>query len=158
MYRIGEFARIGGVSTKTLRFYDEIGLLSPRATDPRTRYRYYASEQLTDLAEITTAKDLGLSLTEVLGLRRQASARPTLEHARERLVRALARAQNSLAHLDAVLGGRTDAMPVVVKKRAATCVASLGQMVAGYSEVALAECELLGRVPERMRGSVRGVL
>jgi DNA-binding transcriptional MerR regulator len=42
-YRIGEFAELGGVSAKTLRFYDEIDLLRPAFVDPRTRYRLYLS-------------------------------------------------------------------------------------------------------------------
>lgn len=158
MYRIGEFAQIGGVTTKTLRFYDEIGLLTPRSTDPKTRYRYYASEQLSELAEITTAKDLGLSLAEVLMVRRRGATRPTLELARTRLVRALARAHSALERLDATLAGQRDPLPVVVKRRPAACIASLGAMTVGYSEVALAESELLGRVPERLRGRMRGVL
>lgn len=151
MYRIGEFARIAGVSTKTLRFYDEIGLLKPHWTDPVTRYRYYASEQLIALADIVSRKHLGLSLDEI---RRRA----TPERARERLVRALARAQHSLDRLDATLKGGTMGIPIVVKSGAATRVASLGDVVTGYDDVVQAERELLGRVPERLRGTTRGVL
>jgi hypothetical protein len=39
MFSIGEFARLGGVSVRTLRHYDEIGLLRPAAVDPDTGYR-----------------------------------------------------------------------------------------------------------------------
>src|SRR5262245_7045282 len=45
-YRIGEFASLSGISVKTLRFYDEIGLLRPAGVDVRTRYRRYAPSQL----------------------------------------------------------------------------------------------------------------
>ena len=41
MYSIGEFSKIGSVSTKTLRYYDEIGLLRPAYVDEENRYRYY---------------------------------------------------------------------------------------------------------------------
>ena len=34
MFSIGEFARLGGVSARTLRHYDEIGLLRPATVDP----------------------------------------------------------------------------------------------------------------------------
>jgi DNA-binding transcriptional MerR regulator len=51
-YRIGEFADLSGVPAKTLRFYDEIGLLRPAAVDPRTRYRLYLPQQLEELASI----------------------------------------------------------------------------------------------------------
>jgi DNA-binding transcriptional MerR regulator len=158
VYRIGEFARIGSVSRKTLRFYDEIGLLKPSMTDPLTRYRYYAPRQLRVLAEITTLKDMGLSLSEIALLGRRASRRVTLERARARLAHAVSRAQASLDRLDAALAGTSDLLPVVVKQRPTICVASLGAITVGYDDVVLAERELLLRVPERVRGRVRGVL
>lgn len=158
MYRVGEFAHIGGVSAKTLRFYDEIGLLKPEQTDPLTRYRYYTAEQLIDLARIRASKELGLSLDDIQAMGRRVTRRATLELAKTRLLRALARAHDSLDRIDAALAGKDNDTPVVVKRRTATRVASLGDVVIGYDDVVEAERELLGRVPERMRGSTRGVL
>jgi DNA-binding transcriptional MerR regulator len=43
MFSIGEFARLGAVSIRTLRLYDEIGLLPPAEVDPDTGYRSTAS-------------------------------------------------------------------------------------------------------------------
>ena len=51
-YRIGEFSNLSGVSTKTLRFYHEIGLLRPASVDSRTGYRHYRPEQLEEVASI----------------------------------------------------------------------------------------------------------
>jgi len=65
MFSIGEFARLGGVSIRTLRHYDEIGLLRPVAVDPDTGYRGYAAAQLGQLNRIMALKELGLSLTQV---------------------------------------------------------------------------------------------
>src|SRR5579859_3757943 len=64
-YRIGEFAELGGVSPKTLRFYDEIGLLRPASVDPRTGYRHYLPQQLEQLASILAFKNLGVSLAKL---------------------------------------------------------------------------------------------
>jgi DNA-binding transcriptional MerR regulator len=64
MFSIGEFARLGGVSVRTLRHYDEIGLLRPATVDPDTGYRGYAAGQLGLLNRIVALKDLGLSLTQ----------------------------------------------------------------------------------------------
>src|SRR5438034_10520147 len=64
-YQIGEFAELGGVSAKTLRFYDEIGVLRPASVDPRTGYRRYLPKQLEDLASIIALKNLGVSLAQV---------------------------------------------------------------------------------------------
>jgi len=46
MLSIGEFSNICKVSTKTLRYYAEIGLLEPSEVNPENGYRYYAIEQL----------------------------------------------------------------------------------------------------------------
>ena len=64
-YRIGEFAALSGVSVKTLRFYDQIGLLQPATVDPRTRYRQYMPQQLQELACIRAPQDLGASLQDI---------------------------------------------------------------------------------------------
>src|SRR5580658_83750 len=47
MYSIGEFSRLGGVSIRTLRYYEEIGLLHPAEVDTATGYRRYAARQLS---------------------------------------------------------------------------------------------------------------
>ena len=52
MFSIGEFARLGGVSVRTLRHYDEIGLLPPATVDPDTGYRGYSARQLAQLNRI----------------------------------------------------------------------------------------------------------
>ena len=44
---IGAFSRITRLSTKALRLYDEMRLLTPARVDPATRYRYYHLEQTT---------------------------------------------------------------------------------------------------------------
>ena len=64
MFSIGEFARLGGVSVRTLRHYDEIGLLRPATVDPDTGYRGYSAAQLRQLNRIMALKELGLSLTQ----------------------------------------------------------------------------------------------
>ena len=65
MFSIGEFARLGTVSVRTLRHYDEIGLLQPAKVDPETGYRSYAASQMGQLNRIIALKDLGFSLTQV---------------------------------------------------------------------------------------------
>lgn len=65
MIRIGDFSRLSQVSVKTLRFYDEKGLLHPILVDPLTGYRYYDFHQLPRLFRILALKDLGFSLEEI---------------------------------------------------------------------------------------------
>ena len=65
MVSIGEFARLGAVSIRTLRHYDEIGLLAPADVDPVTGYRSYSAKQLRQLNRIVALKDLGLTLGQI---------------------------------------------------------------------------------------------
>jgi DNA-binding transcriptional MerR regulator len=64
MLSIGEFARLGDVSIRTLRHYDDIGLLKPAQVDPVTGYRGYSPDQLGKLNRVIALKELGLSLTQ----------------------------------------------------------------------------------------------
>jgi DNA-binding transcriptional MerR regulator len=65
MLKIGDFSALAKVSIKTLRFYDEAGLLQPEWVDPESGYRYYAARQIARLHRILALKDLGFSLEEV---------------------------------------------------------------------------------------------
>lgn len=61
---IGEAARRLGVTTKTVRYYEQIGLLPhPSRTD--SGYRRYGEDELVRLRFIGKAKSLGLSLEEI---------------------------------------------------------------------------------------------
>jgi DNA-binding transcriptional MerR regulator len=68
MFKIGEFSRLSGTPAKTLRYYDEIGLLKPAKIDRFTGYRYYTADQLSRLHRILALKDLGLSLEQIARL------------------------------------------------------------------------------------------
>lgn len=65
MFRIGQLASIYKISGKTLRYYDELGLLRPKYVDETTGYRYYTPEQIPVLNEIFLLKEMGLSLREI---------------------------------------------------------------------------------------------
>lgn len=65
MFKIGDFSKLSRVSVKTLRYYDEIGLLKPDQVDRWTSYRYYSAAQLAHLNRILALKDLGLSLDQI---------------------------------------------------------------------------------------------
>lgn len=63
-YTVKQLAKLSGVSTRTLRFYDEIGLLKP-AYYGDNQYRYYEKEQLLMLQQILFFRELGFPLTEI---------------------------------------------------------------------------------------------
>lgn len=65
MYKIGEFSRLGQVSPRMLRHYDQLGLLRPSQIDRFTSYRYYTVDQLARLHRIMALKDLGIPLEQI---------------------------------------------------------------------------------------------
>ena len=65
MLRVGDFSKLAHVTVKTLRHYDDLGLLRPVWTDRYTGYRYYALDQLPRLNRILALKDMGFSLAQV---------------------------------------------------------------------------------------------
>ena len=65
MWKIGEFARICHVTRRTLRFYDEEGLLCPDIVDQKTGYRYYSPDKIELLRRIQAYKDAGFTLDEI---------------------------------------------------------------------------------------------
>lgn len=65
MYSIGLFSKMNRITTKTLRHYDEIGLLKPAHVDDFTGYRYYSSDQLVRLNQIIALKQMGIGLSDI---------------------------------------------------------------------------------------------
>ncbi|MFJ3389903.1 MULTISPECIES: MerR family transcriptional regulator [unclassified Lysinibacillus] len=65
MLSIGEFSKICGVSTKTLRYYAEIGLINPDEINAESGYRYYSIEQLKRMLYINRLKSYHFSLEEI---------------------------------------------------------------------------------------------
>lgn len=65
MLSIGEFSKICAVSTKTLRYYAEIGLIYPDEINPENGYRYYSIEQLETMLFINRLKSYNFSLEEI---------------------------------------------------------------------------------------------
>jgi DNA-binding transcriptional MerR regulator/effector-binding domain-containing protein len=141
MFSIGEFARLGGVSARTLRHYDEIGLLRPATVDPDSGYRGYAAPQLGQLNRIMALKELGLSLTQVrvllagvtldelrgmLALRR-AQLEQELEQHRNELLRVEARLR-SIAREDDM-----SAHDIVAKKIPAVGVVAIAGRSPGWA-------------------------
>lgn len=62
--RIGELAQKAGVTPRTIRYYDNLGLLSPSEREGKG-FRYYTETELAKLQKIDCLKSLGLTLEEI---------------------------------------------------------------------------------------------
>jgi DNA-binding transcriptional MerR regulator len=67
MYTIKEMADLAGLTTRTLRYYDQVGLLKP-ARIGENGYRYYDRENLLTLQQILFFKELDVPLKEIRSL------------------------------------------------------------------------------------------
>ncbi|QBD82063.1 MerR family transcriptional regulator [Ktedonosporobacter rubrisoli] len=141
MFKISDFSRLSQVSMRTLRYYDEIGLLKPVQVDYLTGYRYYSVDQLPRLNRILALKDLGFELaqiiqlldeelpsTEMRGMLRlkQAELQQRVQAEQERLARVEAR----LTQIE--LDGRTPRHEIILKKVKPQIVASSRKIVANF--------------------------
>lgn len=143
MLKIGDFSALSQVSIKTLRYYDERGLLSPAHIDPSTGYRYYAAAQISQFHRILALKDLGFSLDQIakcleervtaeqmrgMLVLREAEQQARVEEERDRLSRLRSRIR---------LIEQETHMPqeVILKEIPSQCVASLRETIANYPSI-----------------------
>jgi DNA-binding transcriptional MerR regulator len=151
------------VSVRTLRYYDELGLLRPLWIDPETGYRWYAPDQLARLHRILALRDLGVALADIgrllddavsaeelrgILLLRRAESSERMEAEAERLARVEARLEQlkekDMADYD-----------VVVKGVEAVWAAVLSEPVAGVTEIEATQGRLWPRIQAAM--DARGI-
>lgn len=78
-YRIGEVARLVGVTARTIRYYEEVGLLGGDAERPKGGHRLYSEADVARLREVIRLRDLlGLSLEELVKVTEAQQARDCL--------------------------------------------------------------------------------
>lgn len=65
LLKIGEVATSSGLSVKTIRYYEELGLLAPNVIRSDTKYRLFDPKVMERLSFIKRAQSLGLALTEI---------------------------------------------------------------------------------------------
>jgi MerR family transcriptional regulator, repressor of the yfmOP operon len=77
--RIGEVAERVGVTPRTIRYYEELGLLGSASTREKGAHRTYAETDVADLQELIRLRDLlGLTLEELVELAEAEEARAAL--------------------------------------------------------------------------------
>jgi MerR family transcriptional regulator, thiopeptide resistance regulator len=118
-YRIGEFARLAGVTPRALHHYDRLGLLKPRRT--AAGYRAYIEHDLERLAQIVALKFIGIPLKKIgrLATTRPAdlagalrAQRKTLEEKRRLLDQAI----GAIREAEAALHGDRQAAPALYQR------------------------------------------
>ena len=106
-WSIASVARMAGVSSRTLRHYEQVGLLAPAFT-ASNGYRHYEEPQLRRLQRILLLRELGLSLPQIGEiLERPTAAEASLAHhlewlsgERERIDRQIAAVRSTITALE----------------------------------------------------------
>ena len=106
-WSIQDIARLAGTTSRTLRHYDDVGLVKPSRIGSNG-YRYYDAEALVKLQRVLLLRELGLGIPaigEVLAGQRDdtVALRTHLEwlaHERERLARQIASVERTLTELE----------------------------------------------------------
>jgi DNA-binding transcriptional MerR regulator len=152
MLKIGEFSQLGQVTVRTLRHYDELGLLKPAHIDPDSEYRYYTLEQLPTLHRIVAWKEMGLPLGKIGALLAEPvpveQMRHLLEERQTAITRQIAEEQQRLAHIAARLQmieeeGGVSPYEVARKAVPAQMVATIRQTVPHISQMKDYRCHEL---------------
>jgi DNA-binding transcriptional MerR regulator len=125
MLRIGELARLAGVTPRLLRHYEAIGVLAPAVTNSRTGYRYYDRAQVITLQQILAYRDAGVPLAIIAELSQMPEM--LLQRQREALETRRAELDRQSASLNAMTS-----RPFRVKRTAPFWAASIRRSVTTY--------------------------
>ena len=101
--KIGEFSRLMQVTVKTLRHYEQKGLLIPEEVDQWTGYRYYGIVQMQKLNSIRQLQRFGFSLEEIKDLFEDESHVPSIELLTEKIEETEKQLQQLLARRSQLL-------------------------------------------------------
>lgn len=144
MFKIGDFSKLSQVSSKALRYYDDIDLLKPVHVDRFTGYRYYTVDQLPRLNRIVALKELGFALDQIaqllednisveqlqgMLLLKQAEIERHIEAEQQRLRRVQARLQQITYENTAPV------YDVITKQVEEIAIASIRECIPDYSHV-----------------------
>ena len=134
LYKIGMFAAMNHVTVKTLRFYEEQGLLMPAFIHPETGYRYYTLSQMAVIHQITALKMAGFTLEEIGQINAGADEEAVLLKKKAELIARIAELTRQIAVVDGYLSKKKIGLtaPVLIKTIPETVVASMKARIESY--------------------------
>lgn len=153
-YKIGEFAKLSGVTIKTLRHYESMGLLIPEQVDPHSGYRNYHIGQLQRMETIHKLKAAGLSLEEIGDLFEsdtQIPAQDLLESKRSQTIDQLKELEKRKTLLEAMIDSRNRYQTmekITLQSLPKVTVASHTASIESHEKIGELCCNVIG--PEMM--------
>ena len=137
LYKIGMFAQMNHITIKTLRFYEEQGLLLPAYVDGENGYRYYTMNQMADIQRITALKQAGFTLDDIKLINQGADTAYLLSTKKAALLKKIAELTSQIAVIDGYLCGPAGTLdaPVLIRTIPAVTVASMKKRIDSYDEL-----------------------
>lgn len=137
LYKIGMFAAMNHVTVKTLRFYEEQGLLIPACINQENGYRYYTLSQMAVLHQITALKRAGFTLEEIARIHSGADEQAVLRKKKSELLAKIADLTRQIAVVDGYLSEQKTSLsaPVLVKTIPETTVAAMKTRIESYDSL-----------------------
>lgn len=137
LYKIGMFAAMNRVTVKTLRFYEEQGLLQPALIHPETGYRYYTLSQMAVLHQITALKMAGFTLEDIARINAGADEQELLLKKKVELLTKIAELTRQIAVVDGYLAKQKIGLsnPVLIKTIPETIVAAMKTRIESYDRL-----------------------
>ena len=137
LYKIGMFAQMNHITIKTLRFYEEQGLLLPAYVDGENGYRYYTMNQMADIQRITALKQAGFTLDDIKLINQGADTAYLLSTKKAALLKKIAELTSQIAVIDGYLSGPAGTLdaPVLIRTIPAVTVASMKKRIDSYDEL-----------------------
>ena len=137
LYKIGMFAQMNHITIKTLRFYEEQGLLLPAHVDGENGYRYYTMNQMADIQRITALKQAGFTLDDIKLINQGADTAYLLSTKKAALLKKIAELTSQIAVIDGYLSGPAGTLdaPVLIRTIPAVTVASMKKRIDSYDEL-----------------------
>lgn len=134
LYRIGMFAQMNHTTVKTLRFYEEKGLLYPCKIDEETGYRYYTMSQMETLQRIMALKAAGFRIEDIKSLDNCDNETAFIIQKRKEILGKIAELTLQLSKLEGYLNGENGSLaaPVVIKKLPAVVCATMQRRIESY--------------------------
>ena len=137
LYKIGMFAAMNHVTVKTLRFYEEQGLLMPARINRENGYRYYTLSQMAVLHQITALKMAGFTLEEISHIHSGADEEAVLRKKKSELIAKIAELTRQIAVVDGYLSKKKTGLshPVLIKTIPETTVAAMRVRLESYDSL-----------------------
>ena len=110
MIKIGDFAKICNTSARTLRYYDDAGVLKADFVDEASGYRFYSPDAVEKYKKLVFYKELGFSLQEIKKLlaATEEEEKKMLKKKKETLLSSVEQIQGQVQTIDGMVVGERD--------------------------------------------------